>query len=264
VRGTHVPAACGSARRACRRVAHARLFAAHPGATAVDQQGPAARRVRRCRPCAPSDSRWPTHPWPARTSGAPTEAGKARACTLGARPRGHPLDRRRYRRRSVPAIELLAEAPARAGFFEDHQYDAVVRHLLEDLQAALAIARTYGWRMRSEVFPPERRQLDLRAGTLRRREILAGRVRRRWCARAYSARLPTHGRAQPRARWRAALGGHKDRRPQDGGGVLALRDRERLGPSGGRAEAGGHIVGTISVSDVAPSSEVRRISAESR
>src|SRR5262245_53686122 len=48
-----------------------------------------------------------------------------------------------------------------------HHYDAV-RHRLEvDLQVAVAIAYTYGWRMQSEVLRLERRQLDLEAGTLR-------------------------------------------------------------------------------------------------
>jgi integrase len=77
------------------------------------------------------------------------------------------LAARRRKILSVPAIDLLDEAPPRAGFFEDHQYRAVVKRLPEDLQAALAIAHTYGWRMRSEVLPLERRQLDVKAGTLR-------------------------------------------------------------------------------------------------
>ncbi len=66
----------------------------------------------------------------------------------------------------VPPIDLLREAPAREGFFEAHQYEAVRRQLPEDLRAAIAIAYTYGWR-KSEILSLERRQLDLRAGTLR-------------------------------------------------------------------------------------------------
>ena len=77
------------------------------------------------------------------------------------------LGARRQKILSVPPIELLAEAPARAGFFEEEQYQAVLRHLPDDLCAAAAIARTFGWRIHSEVLPLERRQLDLRAGTLR-------------------------------------------------------------------------------------------------
>lgn len=67
----------------------------------------------------------------------------------------------------VPPIDMLKEAPPREGFFEDHQAEAVRHRLPEDLEAAVAIARTYGWRMESEVFPLERRHLDLKAGTLR-------------------------------------------------------------------------------------------------
>jgi len=36
-----------------------------------------------------------------------------------------------------------------------------------DLQAAIAVAYTFGWRMQSEVLALERRHLDLEAGTLR-------------------------------------------------------------------------------------------------
>ena len=41
------------------------------------------------------------------------------------------------------------------------------RHLPVDLQLAVTLAYTYGWRMQSEVLTLERRQLDLKAGTLR-------------------------------------------------------------------------------------------------
>jgi integrase len=74
---------------------------------------------------------------------------------------------RRRKVLSVPAIEMLGEAPARAGFFEEEQYRAVAKQLPEDLQTAVAIAHTFGWRIRSEVLTLERRHLDLRAGTLR-------------------------------------------------------------------------------------------------
>ncbi len=64
-------------------------------------------------------------------------------------------------------FELLKEAPPRAGFFEADRYEAVRRHLPEDLRVAVAFAYTYGWRMRSEVLTLERRHVDLRAGTVR-------------------------------------------------------------------------------------------------
>ena len=41
------------------------------------------------------------------------------------------------------------------------------RRLVPDLQVAVTIAYTYGWRTQSEVLPLERRHVDLTAGTLR-------------------------------------------------------------------------------------------------
>jgi site-specific recombinase XerD len=67
----------------------------------------------------------------------------------------------------LPVIRKLKEAAPRAGFFEREAYEAVQRHLPEDLRVASAIAYTYGWRMLDEVLPLERRQVDLDAGTLR-------------------------------------------------------------------------------------------------
>ena len=67
----------------------------------------------------------------------------------------------------VPPIKMLKESAPRAGFFEPEQYEAVRRRLPPDLQAAVAIAYTCGWRTRSEILTLERRQVDLKAGTLR-------------------------------------------------------------------------------------------------
>ncbi len=67
----------------------------------------------------------------------------------------------------VPRIKMLKEASPRQGFFEEDQYRAVRRHLPDDLQVAVAIAYTFGWRVRSEVLTLRRRQVDLKAGTLR-------------------------------------------------------------------------------------------------
>ncbi len=63
--------------------------------------------------------------------------------------------------------QRMAEAPARTGFFEAAQYEAVRRQLPADLQVAVAIDHTFGWRTQSEVLPLERRHFDLEAGTLR-------------------------------------------------------------------------------------------------
>jgi len=66
----------------------------------------------------------------------------------------------------IPVIRKLKEKAPRQGFFE-RQFEAVRRRLRPDLQAALAIAHAYGWRMQSEVLALERRQVDLDSGTLR-------------------------------------------------------------------------------------------------
>jgi integrase len=67
----------------------------------------------------------------------------------------------------LPRIEKLEEAPPRAGFFEDHQYQAVRRKLDHDLQVAATVAHTYGWRTQSEIMTRQWRHIDLQAGTLR-------------------------------------------------------------------------------------------------
>ena len=67
----------------------------------------------------------------------------------------------------LPVLRKLKEAGPRQGFFEDEQFQAVRRRLAPDVQVAVTIAHTYGWRMQSEVLALERRQLDLKAGTLR-------------------------------------------------------------------------------------------------
>jgi integrase len=67
----------------------------------------------------------------------------------------------------LPVVRKPKEGAPREGFFEPAQYEAVRRKLTPDLQAAVAISYTYGWRMQSEVLTLERRQLDLEAGTLR-------------------------------------------------------------------------------------------------
>ena len=46
----------------------------------------------------------------------------------------------------LPVVRRLKEAAPREGFFEVHQQEAVRRQLPEDLQAAIAIYSTYGWR----------------------------------------------------------------------------------------------------------------------
>jgi integrase len=66
-----------------------------------------------------------------------------------------------------PVIHKLRERAPRQGFFEREQFEAVRQYLPSDLQVAVTVAYTFGWRMQSEVLTLERRQLDLEAGTLR-------------------------------------------------------------------------------------------------
>jgi integrase len=74
------------------------------------------------------------------------------------------------RRRKIlhpPTITRLREATPRAGFFEPDQFAAVRRRLRPDLQLAVDLAYTYGWRIRDEVLSLERRHVDLDASTVR-------------------------------------------------------------------------------------------------
>jgi hypothetical protein len=63
-------------------------------------------------------------------------------------------------------IDKLKEPAPRSGFFETHQVAAVRSHLPVDLQLAIDIAHTYGWRMQSEVLTRETKHVDLTADTL--------------------------------------------------------------------------------------------------
>ena len=67
----------------------------------------------------------------------------------------------------LPVIHKLREAAPRQGFFEKDQFESVRFHLRKDLQIAVTIAHTFGWRMQSEVLTLERCNLDLDDGTLR-------------------------------------------------------------------------------------------------
>lgn len=67
----------------------------------------------------------------------------------------------------LPVIHKLTEAPPRAGFFERADFEAVRRTLRPDLQLAVTIAHSYGWRMQSEVLALGLSQIDLGAGTMR-------------------------------------------------------------------------------------------------
>lgn len=67
----------------------------------------------------------------------------------------------------IPKIQKLKEAPPRSGFFEPADFEAVRSHLRPDLQVAVTVAYTFGWRMQSEVLTLPLSQVDVEAGTLR-------------------------------------------------------------------------------------------------
>jgi integrase len=66
-----------------------------------------------------------------------------------------------------PKITLLVEDNARPGFFERDQFNAVLRHLPEELRPVVQFAYITGWRAKSEVIKLEWRQIDLKAGEIR-------------------------------------------------------------------------------------------------
>ena len=66
-----------------------------------------------------------------------------------------------------PHVPMLREDNVRTGFFEREQYEAVLRHLPEDLQPVVTFAYVTGWRLQSEVLPLEWRNVDFKAGEVR-------------------------------------------------------------------------------------------------
>ena len=66
-----------------------------------------------------------------------------------------------------PKIKLLEEDNVRQGFFEQAQYESVLRHLPEDLRPIVTFAYITGWRVNSEVLTLEWRQVDFKAGEVR-------------------------------------------------------------------------------------------------
>jgi integrase len=67
---------------------------------------------------------------------------------------------------SRPHIAMLREAPARSGFFDRAEIDAVIAHLPADLGAVIEFAFITGWRQ-SEVLTLEWRQVDFAADEVR-------------------------------------------------------------------------------------------------
>lgn len=65
-----------------------------------------------------------------------------------------------------PKVAMLEERNARKGFFEHEQYEAVLRHLPEDVAVFVRVAYVTGWR-RAELLSRQWRHVDFKAGTLR-------------------------------------------------------------------------------------------------
>lgn len=68
---------------------------------------------------------------------------------------------------TVPHISLLHENNARKGFFEREQFEAVLKHLPEDLRPVVHTAYLTGWRVDSELLSRRRQHVDLKAGWFR-------------------------------------------------------------------------------------------------
>ncbi len=66
-----------------------------------------------------------------------------------------------------PKFSLLKERNARSGFFENHQIEAVLRRLDEDLAPMIRFSFLTGWRTQSEVQPMIWSQVDFEGGTVR-------------------------------------------------------------------------------------------------
>ena len=67
----------------------------------------------------------------------------------------------------LPFISLLQEDNVRRGFFEPAQFQAVLRHLPDDLKPVVEVAYITGWRVPSEVFTRQWQHVDFNNGWLR-------------------------------------------------------------------------------------------------
>jgi len=68
---------------------------------------------------------------------------------------------------NMPYVPMLKLNNARQGFFERHEFEAVLEHLPAYLHAALKFAFVTGWRFKSEVLPLTVDRVDLKAGVVR-------------------------------------------------------------------------------------------------
>ena len=66
-----------------------------------------------------------------------------------------------------PHLGKLQENNARKGFFEQDQFNAVLKHLPEALKPLIETAYITGWRIDSEIITRQRHHVDTKAGWLR-------------------------------------------------------------------------------------------------
>jgi integrase len=67
----------------------------------------------------------------------------------------------------VPPFESGALNNARQGFFEEHEFQAVLAHLPAYLQPVMRVARFTSWRAQSELLPLRWSHIDWHAGTMK-------------------------------------------------------------------------------------------------
>ena len=67
----------------------------------------------------------------------------------------------------VPFFESGALDNARKGFFEDHEFRAVLAHLPAYLRPVMTVARLASWRAQSELLPLRWSHIDRKAGTMK-------------------------------------------------------------------------------------------------
>ncbi len=66
-----------------------------------------------------------------------------------------------------PYIPMLRENNVRKGFFELHQFEALLLYLTEAMQAVVVFAYVTGWRIQSEILGIQWPQVDFKAETIR-------------------------------------------------------------------------------------------------
>ncbi len=69
--------------------------------------------------------------------------------------------------RHRPHIPHLTEDNVRKGFFEEETFQAVLRHLPEEIRPVATFAYITGWRVQSEVLPLTWAQVDFKGGVVR-------------------------------------------------------------------------------------------------